>query len=305
MQDLLSKRVAVLLGGPSSESEVSAKSGRAVANALRSLGYKVEEIFVDRDLWERLDGVDVACVVLHGKPGEDGTIQGLLEIKGVSYTGPKVLGAALGMNKLLCKKIMEYHGIKTPKYRVLRKSGFALPGENRLDGSVFPVVVKPVDEGSTIGVSVVHDEKELERAVELAFEYSDEVLIEEFIGGRELTVGVIGDKALPVIEIRPKKGFYDYESKYTKGLTEYIVPAPIPEEIAQMAKEWALLAHRALYQRGVSRSDFRLSEDGQLYFLEVNSIPGLTETSLLPKAAAKEGISFERLAEMILMSAFE
>lgn len=305
MQDLLSKRVAVLLGGPSSESEVSAKSGRAVANALRSLGYKVEEIFVDRDLWERLDGVDVACVVLHGKPGEDGTIQGLLEIKGVSYTGPKVLGAALGMNKLLCKKIMEYHGIKTPKYRVLRKSGFALPGENRLDESVFPVVVKPVDEGSTIGVSVVHDEKELERAVELAFEYSDEVLIEEFIGGRELTVGVIGDKALPVIEIRPKKGFYDYESKYTKGLTEYIVPAPIPEEIAQMAKEWALLAHRALYQRGVSRSDFRLSEDGQLYFLEVNSIPGLTETSLLPKAAAKEGISFERLAEMILMSAFE
>ena len=305
MQDLLSKRVAVLLGGPSSESEVSAKSGRAVANALRSLGYKVEEIFVDRDLWERLDGVDVACVVLHGKPGEDGTIQGLLEIKGVSYTGPKVLGAALGMNKLLCKKIMEYHGIKTPKYRVLRKSGFALPGENRLDESVFPVVVKPVDEGSTIGVSVVHDEKELERAVELAFEYSDEVLIEEFIVGRELTVGVIGDKALPVIEIRPKKGFYDYESKYTKGLTEYIVPAPIPEEIAQMAKEWALLAHRALYQRGVSRSDFRLSEDGQLYFLEVNSIPGLTETSLLPKAAAKEGISFERLAEMILMSAFE
>ena len=249
--------------------------------------------------------MDVACVVLHGKPGEDGTIQGLLEIKGVSYTGPKVLGAALGMNKLLCKKIMEYHGIKTPKYRVLRKSGFALPGENRLDGSVFPVVVKPVDEGSTIGVSVVHDEKELERAVELAFEYSDEVLIEEFIVGRELTVGVIGDKALPVIEIRPKKGFYDYESKYTKGLTEYIVPAPIPEEIAQMAKEWALLAHRALYQRGVSRSDFRLSEDGQLYFLEVNSIPGLTETSLLPKAAAKEGISFERLAEMILMSAFE
>lgn len=211
----------------------------------------------------------------------------------------------MGMNKLLCKKVVAYHGISTPRYRIYRRNGIVLPGEGELPEGEYPVVVKPVDEGSTIGISVASNDSELEKALDIAFKYSYEVLVEEFIEGRELTVGVVGDVALPVIEIRPKKGFYDYESKYTKGITEYLIPAPIPEEVAEQAKEWALIAHRALYQRGVSRSDFRMDGEGNLYFLEINSIPGLTETSLLPKAAKHVGMSFEDLAERILESAFE
>ncbi len=305
MQELLYKRVGVLLGGPSSEREVSLKSGKAVAEALRRKGYQVVEIDVGQDLWERLDEIDVAVVILHGKPGEDGVVQGLLEMKGIPYTGPRVLGSALAMNKLVSKKILRQHGVNTAPYRVVRKNGKSLPGEDQLGENVFPVVVKPSDEGSTIGVSIAHNESELKDALDKAFSYSDEVIIEKYIAGKELTVGVVGDTALPVLEIRPKKGLYDYESKYTKGLTEYLVPAPIPEEIAKKAQEWALIAHRALYQRGVSRSDFRLSEDGELFYLETNSIPGLTETSLLPKAAKVLGIEFDDLAEMILKSAFE
>ncbi len=307
MQDpsLKGKRIGVLMGGPSSEREVSLVSGKAVAEALKRKGYRVVEIDVGPDLWGRLDEVDVACVVLHGKPGEDGVVQGILDFRGIPYTGPKVLGAALAMNKLVTKKILAYHGVATPRYRVVRKRGGSLPGEGDLPEDHYPVVVKPVDEGSTIGVSLVRDESELAAAIDEAFKYSDEVLIEEYIEGRELTVGVVGDAALPLIEIRPKSGFYDYKSKYTKGLTEYLVPAPVPEEIAEKAKKWALIAHVALYQRGVSRSDFRLSENGELYLLEVNSIPGLTETSLLPKAAGVHGIAFEDLVERILMSAFE
>ncbi len=297
--------MGVLLGGTSSEREVSLKSGRAVAEALKRRGYRVVEIDPASGLWEQLEGVDVACVVLHGKPGEDGVIQGVLEFKGIPYTGPRVLGAALGMNKLVAKKVASFHGVRTPKFRVVRRSGEVLPGEDALEEDHFPVVVKPVDEGSTIGVSVAHGPDELEEALERAFEYSDEVLVEEYIPGRELTVGVLGDTPLPVIEIRPKKGFYDYESKYTKGMTEYLVPAPIPPEVEELAKRWALVMHRALYQRGVSRSDFRLSDDGSLYFLEVNSIPGLTETSLLPKAAGCAGISFDELAERLLKTAFD
>ncbi len=304
MQDLSSKVVGVLLGGTSSEREVSLKSGKAVAEALRRKGYKVVEIDPKEDLWNALDRVDVVCVVLHGKPGEDGVIQGVLEFKGKPFSGPKVLGASLGMNKLVAKKVALFHGISTPRFRVYRRNGVLLPGEDSLPEGQFPVVVKPVDEGSTIGVSVAKDQGELEEALELAFTYSDEVLVEEFIEGRELTVGVLGDHSLPVIEICPKKGFYDYESKYTKGLTEYLVPAPIPEGVAEKAREWALVLHRALYQRGVSRSDFRMDASGNLYFLEVNSIPGLTETSLLPKAAACAGISFEDLVERMLLSAF-
>ena len=305
MRDLLSKKVGVLMGGTSSEREVSLKSGAAVSAALKRKGFNVIDIDVGSDLLERLEGIDVAFVILHGKPGEDGVVQGVLDFAGIPYTGPKVLGAALGMNKLITKKVLSFHGIRVPKFKVFRKNGHLLPGEDQLEGLKFPVVIKPVDEGSTIGVSVAKDEAEFEKGLEQAFSYSDEVLVEEFIEGRELTVGVVGDRALPVIEIKPKKGFYDYESKYTKGMTEYLVPAPIDEGIARQAQEWALIAHRALYQRGVSRTDFRLDNEGNLYVLEINSIPGMTETSLLPKAAAAMGISFEELVVEILKSAFE
>ena len=304
MQELLSKRIGVLMGGRSSEREVSLKSGKAVAGALKRKGFDVVEIDVGDDLFERLKGIDVAFVVLHGKPGEDGVVQGILEFMGIPYTGAGVLGSALGMNKLVTKKVLEFHGVRTPPFKVLRRDGKALPGEDTLSGLDFPVVVKPVEEGSTIGVSVVYDKGEFDEAVNRAFEYGDEVLVEKFIAGRELTVGVVNELVLPVIEIRPRKGFYDYESKYTKGLTEYLVPAPIDEEIAEKAKEWALITHRALYQRGVSRTDFRMDESGNLYVLEVNSIPGMTETSLLPKAAKVAGLDFDDLVVEILKSAF-
>jgi len=305
MRDLLSKRIGVLMGGTSSEREVSLKSGAAVSAALKRKGFDVVDIDVNKDLLERLEGVDVAFVILHGKPGEDGVVQGVLDFAGIPYTGPKVLGAALGMNKLITKKVLSFHGIRVPRFRVYRKRDYLLPGEDQLGNLDFPVVIKPVDEGSTIGVTMARDEAEFEEGLEQAFSYSDEVLVEEFIEGRELTVGVVGDRALPVIEIRPRKGFYDYESKYTKGMTEYLVPAPIDEDTAKQAQEWALIAHRALYQRGVSRTDFRLDGKGNLYVLEINSIPGMTETSLLPKAAAAAGISFEELVVEILKSAFE
>ncbi len=304
MQELLSKRIGVLMGGPSSEREVSLKSGKAVSDALKRKGFNVVEIDVGADLFERLKEIDVAFVVLHGKPGEDGIIQGILEFMGIPYTGAGVLGSALGMNKLITKKILQFHGIKTPPFKILRKSGFSLPYEDLLEDIEFPVVVKPVDEGSTIGVSIVYDKATLETALDRAFNYSGEVLIEKFIAGRELTVGVVNDIVLPVIEIRPKKGFYDYESKYTKGLTEYLIPAPIEDKVATKAQEWALIAHRALYQKGVSRTDFRMEESGELYVLEVNSIPGMTETSLLPKAAKAAGIGFDDLVVEILKSAF-
>ncbi len=304
MQDLLSKKIGVLMGGPSSEREVSLKSGSAVASALKRKGFAVSEIDVGPDLVDRLKDIDVAFVVLHGKPGEDGVVQGLLEFMGIPYTGPRVLGAALGMNKLITKKVLEFHGLKVPPFKVVRKSEYTLPRESKFDSIDFPVVVKPVDEGSTIGVSIVKTHEEFEKALELAFSYSEEVLIEKFIEGRELTVGVVNDRALPVIEIRPKKGFYDYESKYTKGLTEYLVPAPIDDRVAKTAQDWALIAHRALYQRGVSRTDFRMDEEGNLYILEVNSIPGMTETSLLPKAAKVAGLDFDDLVVEILKSAF-
>ncbi|MGB9668156.1 MAG: D-alanine--D-alanine ligase [Thermosulfidibacteraceae bacterium] len=294
------KKIGVLYGGRSSEREVSIRSGKAVSLALRNRGYDVIEIDVGDDFLSKLDDFDVAFVILHGKEGEDGTIQGILSFTEKPFTGPGVLGASLGMNKLVSKKILEYHGVKTPRYRVYRREGYLLPGENNLPEDHFPVVVKPVSEGSTVGVSIVRERSELEEALDIAFRYDNEVLVEEYIEGREITVGVLKETVLPIIEIIPKSGFYDYRSKYTKGLTEYIVPANLPVEVEKTAKEWALIAHKALYQRGVSRSDFRIDKNNTLYFLEVNSIPGMTETSLLPKAAGAVGLSFEDVVEMIL-----
>ncbi|MEO0278390.1 MAG: D-alanine--D-alanine ligase [candidate division WOR-3 bacterium] len=300
LEYLQDKRIAVLLGGRSSEREVSLKSGKAVAEALRRKGYNVIEIDVGEDFLSRLDEFDVAFNILHGKEGEDGIIQGIMSFVKKPYTGPGVLGAALGMNKLVSKKILSFHGIRTPRFKVLRKNNISLPGEDTLSEIEFPVVVKPVDEGSTIGVSIVRNDKEYEEAVQEAFKYSDEVLVEEYIDGREITVGVLGEEVLPPIEIIPKSGFYDYASKYTKGLTEYRVPALLEKDIEEMAKSWALIAHRALYQKSVSRSDFRVDKNGNLYFLEINSIPGMTETSLIPKAAQAAGISFDDVVEIIL-----
>ncbi len=300
----------MLLGGPSSEREVSLKTGRAVASALRRQGLDVVEIDVGEDLSRLVDQLKevrphVVFIALHGTFGEDGVIQGVLEYLGLPYTGSGVLASALAMDKVASKRLFSYHGIPVPRYTIFRKEGWTLPGETPLEELSYPLVVKPAAEGSTIGVSIVKEEEDLEGALKEAYKYGDTVLVEEFIEGREITVGILGEEPLPVIEIIPETGFYDYRAKYTPGLTRYEVPAKLPRETAIMVQDMALLAHRALGCRDVSRVDFRLAEDGTPYILEVNAIPGMTETSLLPKAAAAAGISFEELVLRILESALK
>ena len=242
---------------------------------------------------------------LHGKFGEDGKIQSLLEFRGIKYTGSGVLASALAMDKDISKKILRSAGIKTPDWLSLRKSGFNNPSETDrliMKSTGYPCVVKPNDEGSTVGLTIIQPDVEdiqLKKSVELAFEYSGKVLIEQYIKGREITVPVIGDEAFPVIEIRPKGGFYDYEHKYTKGMTEYICPAELSEDVLEKARKYALEAHNLLGCSVYSRIDFILDDKNELYCLEVNTLPGMTDTSLVPKSAAATGMTFRQLIERI------
>lgn len=311
MRESLKKmRIALLLGGPSSEREVSLKTGAAVARVLEEEGLDVVKVDVGEDLDELVDALNrikphVVFIALHGRFGEDGVIQGVLEYMGIPYTGSGVMASALAMNKVASKRLFSYHGIPVPRYSVFRREGWTLPGEVPLDSLNYPLVVKPAAEGSTIGVSLVKEEGELESAIQRAYDYGDTVLVEEYIEGRELTVGILGDEPLPVVEIVPKGGFYDYKAKYTPGMTRYEVPAQLSQETFIITQRMALLAHRALGCKDVSRVDFRLSLDGTPYALEVNTIPGMTETSLLPKAAKAAGISFRELVLRILESALK
>jgi len=277
---------------------------------LKRKGLDVVELDVGGDLSKLVDDLKrvephVVFVALHGTFGEDGVIQGVLEYMDLPYTGSGVLASALAMDKVASKRLFSYHGIPVPRYTIFRKDGWTLPGEVPLEELAYPLVVKPAAEGSTIGVSIVEGEDVLEDALREAYKYGDTVLVEEYIEGREITVGILGDEPLPVIEIIPETGFYDYRAKYTPGVTRYEVPAKIPMDASLMIQDMALLAHRALGCQDVSRVDFRLAEDGTPYVLEVNTIPGMTETSLLPKAAAAAGISFDELVLRILESALK
>jgi len=290
------KKIGVLLGGLSKEREVSLRSGRAVAVALRARGYDVVEIDAVRDLPERLkvEGVDVAFVALHGRYGEDGTVQGLLEVMGIPYTGSGPLASAVGMDKELTKKLLVSEmgdEITTPVWKVIRRAGGSPP-------LPLPVIVKPNREGSTIGISVVRDEKDFAPAVEQALALDETVLVEEFVTGTEVTVAMVSGRALPIVEIAPKSGFYDYASKYTKGATDYIVPARIPDSLRDRLQKTSETIWKVLKLAGFARMDF-IGE----YFLEVNTVPGMTETSLVPKAAAAAGIAFEDLCEEVLKGA--
>jgi len=311
MRELLKgMKIALLIGGPSSEREVSFKTGEAVYKALKEENLNAVKIEVGDSLTSLVDELkkvspDVVFIALHGRFGEDGVIQGILEYMSIPYTGSGVLASALSMDKVASKKLFASCGIPVPRYTIVRKPGWILPGELPLDELRRPLVVKPACEGSTIGVSVVKKEDELESAIKKAYEYGDAVLIEEYISGRELTVGILGDEPLPVVEVIPKTGFLDYRTKYTPGLSEQKIPAELPGKLYKRVQEMALLAHRALGCKGVSRVDFRLSEDETPYALEVNSIPGMTETSVLPKAAAAAGISFRELVVRILEYAFK
>jgi D-alanine-D-alanine ligase len=296
------KRIAVLMGGLSAEREISLRTGNAVLRALLGGGLDAVAIDVAHDLPFRLRemGVQIAFVALHGRHGEDGTVQGLLELLQIPYTGSGVLASSVAMNKLVTKQILMHHGVATPAFAVYRRGDD--PAAFAAAQSIFPLVAKPAREGSTIGVSIVRDEQGLLAGLAEALRHDDLVLVEEFIAGAEVTVGVLGDQPLPVIQVVPKGGFYDFQSKYTPGQTEYLLPAPLPEGVTRKLQAEAVTACRALGCRGAARVDFMVRGE-ELFCLEVNTIPGMTETSLLPKAAGAAGIPFDELVLRILADA--
>ncbi len=302
----MGKHVAVLMGGWSAEREVSISSGRACAEALQKQGYGVTRIDVGRDIASVLATLkpDVALNVLHGRPGEDGTLQGILEVLGIPYSHSGVLASAAAMQKDFAKAVLAAHGIAVPEGRVI--SRFEAAKEHVLER---PYVIKPLAEGSSFGVFIVtqeheHPPQELFRD---DWTYGDQVIAERYIPGKELTCAVIGDKVLDVIDIVPAVRFYDYEAKYAPGGSRHILPADILPKVYQEVRRLALAAHRALGCRGVSRTDFRYDDRveglGGLVCLEVNTQPGMTETSLVPELAAHAGISFSELVQWMVEDA--
>lgn len=330
-------KIAVLLGGSSPERLVSISSGKGVINALRELGHEVVAIdpalgtdqihesellsqavganppsgeflkklspknylaAINSDL---LNDTDLAFIILHGKWGEDGIVQSLLELRSVPYTGSGVMASAIAMDKVMSKKLFAHHGTPTADwydYRV--NSGRTASVRDEIRKLGYPNVVKPNDQGSSVAITIVNDESGLETALDEAEKYSDVVLVEKFIQGAELTVGILGEEPLPVIEIRPHGGFYDYHHKYTKGMTEYLVPAPIDKSLATKLQEMSVKTFLSLGCKTFGRVDFRIGSDGTPYCLEVNTIPGMTGTSLVPKAAAAAGIGFTEVIRRIL-----
>lgn len=287
------------MGGPSSEREVSLNTGRGVHAALLETGY--DAIALDwqpgMSLPAMLEAANIEAVwnALHGTFGEDGAVQGLLACMGIACTGSGVLSSALAMDKIASKRVFESHGIATPAWQIWQ-AGDDLRIER-------PLVVKPANEGSSVGVSVVFEEAELEPALVLAGKSRGPILIEEYIAGREIFVGVLEDEAIGTIEVRPAKGFYDYEAKYLRNDTQYLIPAPIPEELSASVQALGLEAHRALGCQSYSRVDIRVRESGEAFVLEVNTLPGMTGSSLMPKLAKHAGISYAQLCERILLDA--
>ncbi len=288
------KKVAVLLGGPSSERAVSLRSGAAVARGLRERGYEVCEVVVGEDgVFDLPPGVEAAFVAMHGRFGEDGTIQAILRERGIPHTGSSPEASARAFDKFQSKPVLAAAGIPTPAYEFLRE------GQKRT--MPLPVVVKPVRQGSSVGISRVFDESEWPAAFSAALAYDETVLVEEFVPGRELTVGVVGDTVLPVLEIVAPDGFFDYHAKYTDGVAQHVSPDDLAAETLQACQAAALATFRALGCSGMGRVDFRLRPDGQFFVLELNNIPGFTEISLLPDAAQRYGWSFPELCERILL----
>ncbi|OGS20942.1 MAG: hypothetical protein A2252_04425 [Elusimicrobia bacterium RIFOXYA2_FULL_39_19] len=299
---LLRKTIGVLYGGWSAEREISLKSGQAVIKALKQGGYKVVPIDVDRNFVKKIGNykIDIAFNTLHGPFGEDGTIQAILETANIPYTGCGVLSSALAMNKIFSKELFDYHKVLTPDWFVVNKS------EKKPNKLVFPfpVVVKPFMQGSALGVTIAKTKKEFETGLKTAFKYDNQALVEKFIPGKELTVAILGEKTLPVIEIIPIKGkFYDFKAKYASGGSKHIVPAKLDKKVTQKVQEASYKAFKVLGCRALARVDVRLSPDNKPYVLEVNTLPGLTETSLLPDAARAAGLSFlELVIEIINIS---
>lgn len=301
--------IAVLMGGKSAEREVSLNTGLQVCAALEAGGHSLERIdtadpaFIDT---LRSKPLDVAFICLHGRLGEDGTMQGLLEVLELPYVGSGVLASALAMDKIASKHIFTAAGLLTPASWALTESPADIGP--MVEALGYKTVVKPASEGSSVGMSIVHEPAELPDAIELAFCHDTTVLVEQFISGAEVTVGVLGNKellALPTLEVVPVHEFYDYESKYVPGMSQHIIPARASADLRGECQRMALDAHRALGCRGMSRSDTIVTDEGEVYLLELNTIPGMTSTSLLPDAARAAGIEFPELCDRLVRLALE
>jgi len=323
-------KIILLVGGNSTERTISKRSSKSIYKALISLGFNVtlidpaygknqledqnkyfdevdyhpisETNYIEAFNLDVFNKCDLVFIGLHGKWGEDGTVQALLDMKGLKYTGSKMLSSAVTMDKILSKILFDKFNIPTPKWISLYS--------NEIDSEIieseiqsnfgYPIVVKPNDQGSTVGLSIVKDKNQLNEALSIALKYSDKILIEEFIEGRELTVGIVDKTIYPVLEIVPTHEIYDYECKYTSGMSDYIVPAEIGEDISNQLKEVSMKAFKALECEGYARLDYRLSKDNKFYLLEINTLPGMTSLSLLPKMAESVNVSFEELVNQIV-----
>ena len=290
------------MGGPGEEREISLQSGKAIQLALEAIGYNVLSITMENklgDIISDLYSVDLVFLGLHGSIGENGTIQGFLESLGIKYTGSDPLSSAICMDKNISKIIARDRKVNTPNWKIVTR-GQTLNEDN----SEFPLVIKPNDQGSTVGLTIVHDESELSQALNLAYNYSSSVMVEQFIKGRELTVTLIGGKALPVCEIIPSHELYDYECKYTSGMSKYVCPADIDLDLTKRVQEITERLFDVLKCRHYSRADFRLDHEDNLWFLEMNTLPGMTDTSLAPMAAKAAGFSFNELIDRIVLQAW-
>jgi len=303
---LREKRIGVLMGGISQEREISMRTGKAVSSALLNKHYRISCIDATSTVAQALRGrkIEAAFIALHGKGGEDGTIQGLLEIMQIPYTGSGVLASALALHKGMTKHILRCHRIPTADFQVVKADAIEAARFQRTVSLPLPLVVKPVAEGSTLGATIVRKARNLRDACRKAAHYDQHILIERFIEGAEITAGIINGTALPLIEIAPRHGFYDFQSKYTPGYTDYIVPARLRKSTAQAIQDLSLRTYHALGCEGAARVDLMLDQrTSQPYVLEINTIPGMTETSLLPMAARHAGIDFDNLVEQIMLTA--
>ncbi len=293
---LRDKRIGVLYGGSSAEREISILSGKAVIEALKELKIDVIGIDADSNLPFKLkkNKIDFAYIALHGPLGEDGTVQGLLEVMGIPYSGCGVFASAVSMDKVYSKMIFDAANIPTPQWKVIEKGG------SYQNFKKFPVVVKPATQGSAIGVSIVDKKKDLGRAVKDAFRHDSKILLEYYIDGTEVTVGILGEKALPVIEIVPANKFYDFESKYAKGKSNHIIPPRLPGKVINDVQKTAVKVFKILGCKAVARVDIIVDKKFKPWILEVNTIPGMTKTSLLPDAAKAAGLDFKQLVLRII-----
>lgn len=300
-QNLKGKKIGVLMGGLSPEREVSLTTGQAVFEAIQRNGLNTVAIDVNRDIAVNLkeNKIDIAFIALHGTYGEDGTIQGILEYANIPYTGSGVLGSSIAYDKVKSKELFKFNNIPTADYQVFYRSQKNIPART-LD---LPVVVKPSTQGSSIGISIVKNESEWLTALQLGFKYSEEVLVEKFIDGRLMAIGMNGEQPFPIVHIKPKSEFYDYESKYTQGKTDYLCPAELSAEEKSRLEDASIKVVHALKSRGIPRVDAILDETGTPYVLEINTIPGMTPISLLPMAAKQAGMNFDELVMEILATA--